>query len=60
MRCPFKLPCGIGEARWRSLAPRATNDWRTIGSSEIVSRLPADEFSLTARDVVDWLDATMV
>jgi hypothetical protein len=36
------------------------DDWYLDLSIEIVSRLPADGFTLAARDVVGWLDATMV
>lgn len=39
---------------------RLADDWHLDLSIEIVSRLPADGFTLAARDVVGWLDATMV
>jgi hypothetical protein len=39
---------------------RLADDWFLDLSIEIVSRLPADRFRLTARDVVNWLDASIV
>jgi hypothetical protein len=38
---------------------RLADDWFLDLSIEIVSRLPTDEFTLTARDVVSWLDASL-
>jgi hypothetical protein len=34
------------------------DDWYLDLSSEIVSRLPSDEFELPASDIVSWLEAT--
>jgi hypothetical protein len=34
------------------------DDWYLDLSSEIVSRLPSDEFELAASDIVRWLDPT--
>ena len=39
---------------------RLADDWYLDLSVEIVSRLPADEFQLTARDVVNWLETSLV
>jgi len=39
---------------------RLADDWFLDLSVEIVSRLPTDGFTLTARDVVNWLDGSMV
>jgi hypothetical protein len=39
---------------------RLADDWYLDLSAEIVSRLPADEFQLTATDVVNWLETSLV